>query len=87
MAPITLSKAVISQREDAYKHFRWTPRTAKVAMISLAVIPAGFFYVFNSTHVRRIILRPLMFAHDAKLQLKWDWTAKGKGESLKREAS
>lgn len=83
--PCPLSELVLSQREDAYKHFRWTPHTTKVAVISLVVIPASLFYVFNSTHVRLIISEPFPLAYDLNLQLKWNWAAKRKGESLKRE--
>ena len=84
---LVTSKHTLSQREDAYKHFRWTPHTTKVAVVSLIVIPASLFYVFNSTHVRVIISEPFLLTYDLKLQLKWNWTAKRKGESLKRETS
>jgi hypothetical protein len=70
----------ISQRESYYKNFRFTPRAGVVAGLGMVVIPAGFYYLFSQTTVRPSSLRSLPpLTHT---QLKFDWTAKRKGESL-----
>lgn len=47
------------QREDAFKHFRWTPRTSRVAIVGFIVIPGALFYYSNSTFVRLSVFSPI----------------------------
>jgi len=39
-------------REDTYKNFKWNNRTARAALIGMAVIPGVIYYVATKTDVR-----------------------------------
>lgn len=45
------------QREDVFKHFRFTSRTTRVVFLGLGIVPAGFYYLFAQEDVRDAILR------------------------------
>ena len=40
------------QREDVYKHFKFTPRTAVISIVGLFVFPASVYWVAANTDVR-----------------------------------
>ena len=40
------------QREDVYKHFKFTPRTAVISIIGLFAFPASIYWVAANTDVR-----------------------------------
>ncbi|EGO21761.1 hypothetical protein SERLADRAFT_372407 [Serpula lacrymans var. lacrymans S7.9] len=39
-------------REDAYKHFRFTPRTTWIAMCGFVFVPGAIYYVASQTHLQ-----------------------------------
>ncbi|EGN96224.1 hypothetical protein SERLA73DRAFT_59380 [Serpula lacrymans var. lacrymans S7.3] len=42
----------VFQREDAYKHFRFTPRTTWIAMCGFVFVPGAIYYVASQTHLQ-----------------------------------
>jgi len=58
MVSTRLPNALISadwtalQREDVYKHFKFTSRTAVISILGLLVFPASIYWVAASTDVR-----------------------------------
>jgi len=38
-----------SQREDAYKHFRFTPRTTIVSLMGFVFVPGAIYYLSTQT--------------------------------------
>ncbi|KAG2146967.1 uncharacterized protein EDB93DRAFT_1148298 [Suillus bovinus] len=39
-------------REDAYKHFRFTPRTTWVTMCGFVLVPGAIYYLASKTHLK-----------------------------------
>jgi hypothetical protein len=40
------------QREDAYLHFRWTPRNTRIVLLGLVAIPGALYYATTKNDVR-----------------------------------
>jgi hypothetical protein len=40
-----------SQREDVYMHFRWTPRTTRIAFIGVVLVPASVYVLASAFDV------------------------------------
>jgi len=41
-----------NMREDAYKHFRLTPRTAWISFAGLALVPGAIYWIAANTDLR-----------------------------------
>ncbi|KAJ8583546.1 hypothetical protein M405DRAFT_866952 [Rhizopogon salebrosus TDB-379] len=39
-------------REDAYKHFKFTPRTTRVAIYGFVLVPGAIYYLASQTHLK-----------------------------------
>lgn len=73
---------------NRYKYFRWTPRTARLTFIWVAVVPGLVGYLAYKTDVSRephrphLILFYLQLADTAQTQGLWDFRAKRRGDLL-----
>ncbi|KAG9318374.1 hypothetical protein JVU11DRAFT_464 [Chiua virens] len=39
-------------REDAYKHFRFTPRTTLISLTGFVFVPGAIYYLASQTHLK-----------------------------------
>jgi hypothetical protein len=39
-------------REDVYLHFKWTPRTTRIAVLSFIAIPTALYYATAKTDAK-----------------------------------
>jgi hypothetical protein len=60
--PATPSQAC-SQREDVYKHFRFTPRTTRIVLFGFLFVPSAILYTSAMTDVRSIACRATPCTH------------------------
>jgi hypothetical protein len=74
---------------NRHKYFRWTPRTARITIMYVAVVPAIFGYFAYTTDVSlpiRTKAQELYGLRDANcgthMQGKWDLRAKRRGDLI-----
>lgn len=68
-------------QKDRHKYFRWTPRTARLTFIYVALIPSIMGYIAYKTDVSVCEqARRAQLANDAKGL--WDFRAKRKGDLI-----
>jgi hypothetical protein len=69
------------QREDVYKHFRFTSRASWLSLTGLVLVPGAILYLSARQDVRFLSVTVRIETNNF-MQLKWKWTGKQRGESL-----
>jgi hypothetical protein len=71
------------QREDVYKHFRFTRRTTLISLTGFVFVPGAIYYLASQTHVSALVYQALICLTSLHtIQLKYKWTGRRKDEAL-----